>query len=255
MKLAALTWPAYSELISQVPLVIPIAAIKPHGPHLPLGADVLIAEYLANRLAEHVQVLVAPTLSFGCRTNPSRLGGDFPGAFDLRAESFREQITDILGAAYRDGGRKFVLLHTAYANVAPTNEALLEFVDAHSDVQILAASWWDFARESTRNAVADDTGIERTDDHHAAMVETSLVMHMAPEYVRADLITDDPVARRASYTVLPVPADMHTETGVVYRASQADAAIGKQLTDEIVDNMVSSVLLELGKPETEDDRD
>ena len=48
-----MTWPAFERLSASRPVaVLPVGALEAHGPHLPLGTDVVIAEagrvYLAK---------------------------------------------------------------------------------------------------------------------------------------------------------------------------------------------------------------
>jgi creatinine amidohydrolase len=105
--------------------------------------------------------------------------------------------------------------------------------------------WWDVTSEETRNEIAAETGVSRKDDHHAGMVETSLVMRIAPNLVRNELLADDSIPRRATYLILPVPESLKTRTGVVYRAGKASPAIGQRLLDEMVSNLVAAVKLEL----------
>src|SRR5947207_14579508 len=66
--LASLTWPAVRDLpAEQTVAVLPTGAIEAHGPHLPLGTDIVIAEAMARAGAERLagrglHVLVLPSL-------------------------------------------------------------------------------------------------------------------------------------------------------------------------------------------------
>jgi creatinine amidohydrolase len=245
MRAAELTWSEYERCVRDRVVVVPIGSIEPHGPHLPLGTDNLVAEHLADRLAEAVPAIVLPTVSYGYKTNPARLGGEFPGTVDIKAATLRALVLDILQATYRDGARRFMLLHGAYVNIPVVYDAMEAFIAGAPDARVMAGAWWDFTSEGTRNRIADETGVARADDNHAAMVETSLVMHMAPGVTRTEALTDDGCARRTRYAVLPMPADFQTKSGVVYRASRATSEIGARVTDEIVSAMVAAVRLEL----------
>ncbi|MBM3450839.1 MAG: hypothetical protein FJX78_07645 [Armatimonadetes bacterium] len=50
VRLASLTWAEAESLLTNDPLVVlPIGAgAKEHGPHLPLGTDHIMVEYLAD---------------------------------------------------------------------------------------------------------------------------------------------------------------------------------------------------------------
>jgi creatinine amidohydrolase len=155
-------------------------------------------------------------------------------------------ILDILRDSYEHGARKFLVLHAHMANLPIAFEAIDLFLREAKDAKVMAASWWDFASEETRNQIAMETSVDRTVDHHAAMVETSLMLYMAPERVKKDLLADDGSVRQARYLVLPTPDDLITKTGVVYNASLASREIGERLTSEIINGLVDAVKLELG---------
>ena len=46
-------------------LIVPVGTCEQHGPHMPLGADTIIVERLADDLSADFQVLRAPTLEYG----------------------------------------------------------------------------------------------------------------------------------------------------------------------------------------------
>jgi len=244
-RVELLTWPEYRDLITTQIVVLPIGAIDGHGPHLPLRTDTIIAEYLADRLESHLDVLVLPTVPYSQRTDAAAGGGEFPGVTDLRASTFTNVVVDLLRASYRHGARRFLILDSHKANVGSIREAVDLFIDSAPGARVMAAAWWDLVSEDSRNAIAADTGVGRQDDHHAAMVETSLVMHVAPDVVRNDLVGDDDIPRRARYLIRPVPDSLKTRGGIVYRASLASSAIGEQLMAEILANLVEAVKVEL----------
>lgn len=245
MRIEYLTWPDYSDLITKQIVVLPIGAIDGHGPHLPLSTDTIISTYLANRLESHLNVLVLPAIPYGQKTDPPASGGEFPGATNLRASTLTSVVLDLLRASYRNGARRFLILDSHKVNIGPVRESVDLFMDGAPGARVMAAMWWDLVSEATRNEIADETGVSRQDDHHAAMVETSLVMYIAPDSVRRDLIADDRIPRRARYLILPVPESLKTQSGVVYRASRASQAIGERIMNEIFSNLVKAVKLEL----------
>jgi creatinine amidohydrolase len=245
MRVADLTWPEYKDLLAGRIVVLPLGAIDGHGPHLPLSTDTVVSTYLAGVLEQHLDVLVLPAVGYGQRTDPPAGGGEFPGVTNLRGSTLTNVVLDVLSASYRHGARRFLVLDSHKANVGAVREAADLFVDRAPDARLMVAAWWDVVSEDTRNAIAAETGVPRHDDHHAAMVETSLVMHIAPDLVRTELVADDAAARRARYLILPVPDALRTRGGVVYRARRASPAIGERLCTEIVANLVKAVQLEL----------
>ena len=192
---------------------------------------------------------VLPAVHYGCRTSPGPLGGIFPGATSLRGSTLAAVVGDVLRASYRNGARRFVITQAHIANIPVVFEALELFLSDCPDATVMSVAWWEvFGTEDTRDAFAEETGTDRSQDHHAAMTETSLMLHLAPEAVRLDRIGDDRSARRVQYIVLPLPADLRTEKGIVYDATKATAEVGGRLMKIIEDNLVEAVRLELGGP-------
>jgi creatinine amidohydrolase len=245
MRVEDSTSPDYRDLVAKGVVVLPIGAIDGHGPHLPLSSDTIISTYLAHRLERHVDALVLPAIPYGLKTDPPASGGEFPGVTNLRASTLTNVVLDVLRASYRHGARRFLILDSHMANLGAVRESVHLFMECAPDARVMSVMWWDVLSEDTRNQIAEETGVSRKDDHHAAMVETSLVMHIAPNSVRHDLVADDSIARRATYLILPVPESLKTATGVVYRARRASPAIGERLLNEMVSNLVAAVKLEL----------
>jgi creatinine amidohydrolase len=243
-RLAELTWQEYERRTGRWLAVLPVGGVQPHGAHLPVNTDTLIAEHLAERLLEQVDGLLLPTVHYGVRANPIRLGGEFPGNVDVGAAAFIEYLAGVLTSAYRDGIRDFLIVFGTYSNGPFIQEAMRRLVESARDARIMAAAWWNLVTEETRNSIAAETGVPRSEDHHSGMVETSLVMHMSPGSVRTDLIDDECSARRVAYLVLPMPADLSTRTGTVFRARAASPEIGRRVTQEVVDALLAAVRLE-----------
>ena len=240
-----LTWKEYSLNVGKCVIVLPVGALDPHGPHMSLDTDTVISHSLAKHLAVQSDVMVLPSIPYGCRSHPVRCGGRFPGATDLRMTTLIDLILDILGSTYEHGGRRFLLLNAHMANVPVMEEAANLFLRNGVDARIMTTSWWDFASEETRDQIARETGVGRSVDHHAGMVESSLMAHLAPKRVRTEHLGDDVCKRRVRYLVLPTPEDLITDSGTVYQASQASAAIGQRLIDEIFRGLSNAVKIEL----------
>lgn len=246
MLIEEMTWKEYSEKVSNHIIVLPIGALDPHGQHLSMDTDTVISLTMAKFLASRVNAMILPPIAYGCKSHPIKCGGRFPGATNLRSSTMINLILDILRDSYEHGARKFLVSHAHMANLPIALEAIDLFVREANDARVMAASWWDFASEDTRNQIARETSTDRTVDHHAAMVETSLMLYMAPERVKKHLLIDDGSERKVNYLVLPTPEDLITKTGVVYNASSASREIGERLTSEIIDSLVDAVKLELG---------
>ncbi len=61
-----MTWEEAGKAFKNIKLgIIPTGSIEQHGPHLPLGTDFQIADYMAKKVSEKVDAIVTPTIPVG----------------------------------------------------------------------------------------------------------------------------------------------------------------------------------------------
>src|SRR5699024_1609531 len=252
-KMESLAWQNFENLLDSAHAIVPVGAVESHGPHLPLTTDTIISEYFSARIAEQIPAYILPPVSYGVFTPPFRLGGDFLGVFDVSGSTFTALVEDLLSSIYGHGTRDVIIVNSAFGNISFLCAAAQQHHNRHPDARVMIVGWWDVVGEAFRNALAEETGVERRDDHHAAMVESSLLMHIAPELVHYDQFTNasGPESgngpRRISYHMLPLPADCSTDTGIVYRADMATADIGARVCTQVTKNLVDAIHREFGE--------
>ncbi len=177
-----LTWVESEQALARIPTVLlPIgAASKEHGPHLPNNTDRLVVEELARRVAEQVEVVVAPTLGFGYYN----AFVEFPGTIHLEADTFRDVVVQVVTSLHRNGAQRFCILNNGLSTVFPLNIAAADLVEKHH-VPTVVCHVGQLARARVREV------IERPLGSHANELETSLMLAVAPERVRMDLAAPD----------------------------------------------------------------
>jgi len=237
-----LDWSSWSNACSTHVVVLPLAGIEPHGLHLPVSTDLVIVEELARRAASRASALVLPTIAYGVREYDGRLGGRLPGAIALKPESYLAILRDVFAELAREGASTVLALHAGYANVAMCEQVAIEAAESRNGMRIVNAAWWDFVSESTRDRIAGETGVPRDRDHHAAVVETSVMMYFRPDLVKADALRADKAPNRPRFTLHPLPDQFATDSGVVYDATAASESIGEQIVDECVSGLVELLL-------------
>ncbi len=90
--------------------ILPIgAAAKQHGFHLPLNTDRIQAEWLAGRIAEKIDALIWPTVTYGHYPAFVEYAGSsslsistFEGLVREVAGQIRQRMQEAAGAQYRD---------------------------------------------------------------------------------------------------------------------------------------------------------
>ena len=104
-------------LVTDAVVVLPLgAALKEHGPHLPLRNDLTLAEYLATRIEAASPVVIAPPLTY--HFNPEVT--EYPGSTSLTADTARDYTVQIVRSLARSGPRRFYVLRGLRRNMGST---------------------------------------------------------------------------------------------------------------------------------------
>lgn len=233
---ADLSGPELAELAGADTLaILPVAAIEQHGPHLPLATDVTIGEGLVStarsRFAENGRtVLLLPTMAIGASLEHT----GFAGTLSLVPETAIATIESIGESLAGVGIRRLVIFNSHGGNKAILDIAALKLRAAHA-MLVVKANYFRFAPPADTLAAE-----ELAHGLHGGALETSLMLHFAPDKVRCDHIADfTPLgARRAAAgaTVLPegdagfawMAQDLHPQ-GVAGDTRQASAERGARL--------------------------
>jgi creatinine amidohydrolase len=83
------------------------------------------------------------------------------------------------------------------------------------------------------------------DVEHAAIMETSLMLHLRPDLVLFDRAVDDASVRHPFYDVVPIPDEFVPRSGTLWRATQASAEKGERMWAEIVAGLDEAVAADL----------
>ena len=184
-SLASLTWPAVRDLpADRTVAVMPTGAIEAHGPHLPLGTDVIIAEAMARAGAERLaargfEVLVLPTLAF----TPAPFAAEFAGTLDTPPKATTMLV---LGVVQRLSVHGIKLLAIANAHHDPSH--VLALRSAVSQVAVAGYGTLIFPDLTRRRWAALLTAEFRSGACHAGRYEGSIVLAERPELVQHELM-------------------------------------------------------------------
>ena len=226
-----LTWlEAESVLTKDVVVVLPIgAAAKEHGPHLLLKNDLLIANYMRDRVIEVCDVVVAPTL--GYHHYPAF--SEYPGSTSLRQDTARDVVVDVCRSLAAFGPRRFYLLNTGVSTV----RALAPSVDLLAADGIVAR-YTDLARfDEVEKAVGSQEG-----GSHADEIETSMMLHMAPESVDMTKAEHDYDPRDLpGLSRDPNTLKTYSPTGIYGDATLATAEKGRVVVEAWVEALIEEI--------------
>jgi creatinine amidohydrolase len=241
-----LTWREYDAAIRESIIILPVGATEQHGPHMPLNVDVVIANSFARAVAKKLKAIILPPIYYGYKSHPATGGGqDFPGTTSLNGLTLSSLVHDILSETHRHGGGRFLIMNGHLENLAFILEGVDLFLKQTTGVRVMTLSWWDVASETLRDKICRKANIERWEDDHAALTETSLMLHFAPELVRTDQMVDEECKRRVPYSIFPTPGDLIPESGLMYKVAHASSEIGEKLATQVTEAMVEAIQLEL----------
>lgn len=150
-------------------LLVPAGTLEARGPHLPLGCDTVILERLADDLSAATRIPRAPAIEYGVhatRDNPA------VGTAALTRKTLHRAVNELIALWEEVGGVRDTLILTAHA----------------ADQHLEALST---IRTNGRVRVTDILSLDslpplleaRFGPWHGGEVDTSLMLHLAPNLV------------------------------------------------------------------------
>jgi creatinine amidohydrolase len=216
--------------------VLPLAATEQHGPHLPVGTDVMIAQaYLARvreLLPDNVPATFLPLQPIGISTEHV----DYPGTLTLPSEVALQTWMALGESVARAGIKKLVMVTSHGGNSAAMTLVAQDLRARHGLLAVttawsrLSAAEGLFAAEELRHGI------------HGGAVETSIMLARYEQQVRIEKIADfhpTSIAMEKDYRWLsahrPAPfawqaQDLHS-SGAAGDATTASAEKGERLLD------------------------
>jgi creatinine amidohydrolase len=217
-------------------LIVPVGTCEQHGKHMPLGADTLIVEHLADDLSAEFAILRAPTIEYGVNVATER---GFPGNASVRKKTLHRMLNDLLDTWESTGVKEFILL-TAHEH-DPHQEALATVITTTARVRVVDI----FAVDM------HDLLEGQAEPMHGDEVDTSLMLYLAPHLVRMDLAEDYMMSRdelrRYRRGWLKIPQG---SAGSIGRPTLASAQKGAAIYARIREKVRSRVFVAPGPDDT-----
>jgi creatinine amidohydrolase len=210
--------------------LLPVAAVEPHGPHLPVGTDLLIVESIARQVARLLgpDAYLLPTIPFG---NSTHLRG-VAGTADLSPDALRRVIQDVAVALHETGIHQVAVIGgpglASGTTVIPFGNFIVKAAvrQLNHEYPGLDAIWVQPLAAAARGLASVFESI--ADDVHAGEVETSLVMALAPESVGEPPVDQVPPVGRDFVDMVPfsrlAPGGVWGRPGLASR-DKGDAAL------------------------------
>ncbi len=249
LMMGSLSWIEYQQRLQEENLVVllPCGALEQHGPHLPLGTDALLSTAIAQGVAEQINGVVAPVISYGYKSQPKSGGGQsFAGTTSLDGTSLIQVVRDVLRELARQGAARIVVVNGHYENqwfLTEGIELAIREVGGADHLRVMRLEYWDFLTDDILNCVFPD-GFPGFALEHAAVMETSLMAHYHPKLVRLDRIPDVPPVNFPPYDTFPQRSEWVPASGVLSSAKAASAEKGELMADHVVKGIAAAIQTE-----------
>lgn len=213
-------------------VIVPVASLEQHGPHLATGVDIVLATGVAERVARRMAaagqpVVVTPAVWTGLAEHHMAFGG----TVTLDYDAFAAVLRGILRSAQRCGFRRAMLLNGHGGNA----EAVAVAASACSTefgIKVAAGTYWHLVGDAFAPILEKQSNVM-----HACEAETSMMLALRPDSVRRERLPEahgpastrvegqpPALALRRSFREI-------SPSGVVGDARPATAAKGERLLD------------------------
>lgn len=203
--------------------VLPIGSFEQHGRHLPLATDSVVACAIAGAVATRYNLMLLPPITITCSHEHSH----FSGTVSISASTLFQIIRDVQVSLERRGIRKLILINGHGGNYVLGNIVQEANVGERRMALFPHRDDWTHARK------AGGLVTDSHEDMHGGELETSILLHVAPEVVRAGFQDDDFVSPdRTHLHIIGVAG--YSEAGLIGRPSLADPEKGRLALEDLV---------------------
>jgi creatinine amidohydrolase len=247
VRMSELSWVEVERRLARNAVVIvPVGSLEQHGHHLPLGVDTFLATTIAERVALRIDAVVAPAIPYGYKSQPRTGGGDhFPGTTGLDGATLTGIVRDVVRQLARHGAKRIAIVDGHFENEMFLTEAVDLAIrdlrrDGVLDTRVVKLRYFEEVPEATIRLLwpNDYPGMAL---EHAALMETSMMLHVAPELVTSATAPDEPAAVFPGYDVYPPDRSLVPPSGALSPSRRATAEFGEHLVETFVDAVAIAV--------------
>ncbi|XWN31022.1 MAG: creatininase [Devosia sp.] len=245
--MAEMTWPDYEAKVKAgAPILLPVGSIEQHSYHMPLGVDRYLPTAVAKEAAAKVGAIVAEPIIYGARSQMRMGGGQtYPGTTSLSPVTLMHVIRDVLTAFMEHGAKQIAVVNGHYENMMFTYEgidlALREAtIRGIEGVKVMRLEYWDHMSKETIAHLWPD-GFPGTELEHAALFETSLMLHYHGDLVDMAKVPHEAPGDFPVYDLFPASRQGVPPSGALSPPNRATAEFGARIADDCVKGLVANL--------------
>jgi len=248
IQMEELNWKQIEGLDKKKTIVfLPISPLEEHGPHLPVGTDLLTAKDTAteairilNRKNPELTYVLFPAVPLGyCKFNT-----DFPGSISISSKVVRNVVYSI-GSSLANHGFKYLIICTYHMAIGHLKGIYsgMDRIMRKYDMRI-CEPWGPYFFNGEIEKREPKLGFDTSKEMHAGFRETSLMKYQYPY-----LVDETHKKLQSIYRDLQSPRvlgktfkELGLEGGYVGSPARADADYGRWYFNETVNVYVKSAL-------------
>lgn len=221
--------------------VFPLGSIENHGPHLPFGTDLLLAEAIVKHAVSDLKgVAILPSSPFGASFEHEHLEGTIP----VHDTTLNGLWDDVLSGLVSSGLRKIVLVNTHGGQTQNVEIAIRKSRFRHNvlvvsfNAQAMLSKAWKNVETRTRQLETESVyGI------HGGLIETAVMLYLFPNLVRTGELRHFQPRRTFHHHILEPHGDIISfgwrsedlsKFGALGDATSANADLGSAIFNETV---------------------
>jgi creatinine amidohydrolase len=164
-------------------VILPVASLEQHGPHLPVEVDSMLGETVAVRAARKInergqQAVVLPVLWTGLSEHHMSFGG----TITLDVATFAAVIEGVCRSVLRHGFKRIILLN-AHGGNENALRTITDELTPKLGLPIVQFTYW-YAAAVAIAKILETQGVLM----HACEAETSMMLAVRPELVAMDRV-------------------------------------------------------------------
>lgn len=248
LLLEELTWKKVEQLNKDTTVFfIPMSPLEEHGPHLPVGTDLLTARDAAKEAIKTLSskkqgytFILFPAIPLGY----TKMASCFPGTVSVRVKAIRSIIEDVVGSLAQFGFKFFVIctFHMDLGHLKGIYSGIKRVSNKYS-VNIIEP-WGPYFFNKEVEKKEPQVGFDTKKEVHACFRETSLMKYQYP-YLVDDCYKDLQSIYRDLYSprfIGKTFKDIGITDGYIGSPARADSDYGRWYFQQVVDTYVQGVL-------------
>lgn len=237
-ELTASEWPKALEKSSQT-CILPIGILEKHGPHVPIGSDLIQVREWSARATKKEYAVVFPDYFYGQINEAKQQYGTF--ALPSRVVwDLLEATCDEIG---RNGFKKIVIVNGHGGNP----ELIRYFIQTRLEKRRNYAVFF-FVPESDPDFQKKVAAIRKSDpsgDQHAGERETSSILYLRPDLVKMDSANNESGASQKRWNIPNVYTAIwwyaNFPNHYAGEGAKATKELGQLVNEHLIDQLVTAL--------------